>query len=389
MRLRPVLVACCLALGASETRGEDPPPAGTATTEDISAERLTALVTRLSGPEFSGRASPGDREKLAMAVAEVFRAEGVAHAPGEEEFLRHFPLRGGRPAGTNVVGWIAGTSPEEHVLLAAHLDRRAVGDSKPSPAANGATGVAVLLEVARALAKGRKPRRSIALVAFDGSEDGQYGSRTYVGAPPAALSTCAAMLAIDRLGRSIGDVAPGVLFVHGDERAEGLAASVAAVKPPAGIVIRRLGLDLHASSIPDTIPFEEAKVPSLLLTAGWSRDDGLPEDVASKIDAAALAGRTRVVLDVVRALADLPERPVWIEKPTPRLRELEDVLALVRQEGEAEDRLGLSPGARLARKGLETQLASIVARGKVTAGERASARSAVLDVFEGLVARSK
>ncbi len=69
---------------------------------------------------------------------------------------------------------------ERHVLLCAHWDSRPVADRDPDPAnrgepilgANdGASGVAVLLEIARAL-KREPPKRRVTIVLFDGEDYG-------------------------------------------------------------------------------------------------------------------------------------------------------------------------------------------------------------------------
>ena len=389
MRSRRVNFATLATFAALLTLLALSPPAGNAApTDGVSAERLAALVKRLSGPEFSGRATPGDREKTAMALSDELRAAGTTPPPGRDDFLVHVPLHEGRLALTNVVAWVAGREPAEHVLVAAHFDHRGLGDGKGCLGADAATGAAALVELARAVAKGERLRRPVLFVAFDLAEDGQHGSRAYADAPPAALDACVAVVALDRLGRSLADSFPGLLLVHGTERAEGLAAPASA-NPPAGITLRRIGLDLHGFSIPDTIPFEERRIPSLLLTAGWTRDDRTPADTADKIDVAALAGRTCVALSIVRAIADAPARPVWIADPAARMGEVEDLLAIAKREGEVEDRLGLSPGARRMRRAFEARLEAIVARGAVTAGERVALRIAALEAFQGMVPQAR
>src|SRR5690606_29178292 len=99
-----------------------------------------------------------------------------------------------------------------------------------------------------------------------------------------------------------------------------------------------------------------------------------PTDTADRIDGAALEARARALLGYVRALADLPERPVWKDAPAPRLREVETIHALVVRVGEKEVELGLSEGQRLLRKGFEKTLADTIARGSLTPGERVAIR---------------
>ncbi len=77
----------------------------------------------------------------------------------------------------------------EHVLLAAHWDTRPIADQDPDPkkrawpvlgANDGASGVAVLLEVARAL-KAHPPRQKVTIVLFDGEDYGPGADDMFLG----------------------------------------------------------------------------------------------------------------------------------------------------------------------------------------------------------------
>jgi glutaminyl-peptide cyclotransferase len=78
---------------------------------------------------------------------------------------------------------------EEHVLLAAHWDTRPIADhdldparlTQPIPGANdGASGVAVLLEIARVL-KAHAPRQQVTIVLFDGEDYGRTARGMFLG----------------------------------------------------------------------------------------------------------------------------------------------------------------------------------------------------------------
>lgn len=99
--------------------------------------------------------------------------------------LQEFQARTG--AGALATGWnIVATWPGEDppLLLGAHWDCRALADRDPDPALrsnpvpganDGASGVAVLLEVARLLHERPPPRRTI-IALFDLEDQGDYGS---------------------------------------------------------------------------------------------------------------------------------------------------------------------------------------------------------------------
>ncbi|MBI3977172.1 MAG: M28 family peptidase [Chloroflexi bacterium] len=102
------------------------------------------------------------------------------------------PFPGVVPTGTipmtNLIG-IFGPARTPKVVLAAHWDTRPTADqdpdpanrSRPIPGANdGASGVAVLLEVARVLAL-RPPAVGVAVVLFDGEDYGPGEPNMYLG----------------------------------------------------------------------------------------------------------------------------------------------------------------------------------------------------------------
>jgi hypothetical protein len=106
----------------------------------------------------------------------------------------------------NVVGWIRGTEhPDEWVVVSAHYDRWFEG------AADNTSGVAAVLEIARAFAtSGVKPRRSVMFVAAGSEEAGQEdperdwlaGSYAFLGAHPDVIRNAALIFNIDLLGWS-------------------------------------------------------------------------------------------------------------------------------------------------------------------------------------------
>jgi len=93
----------------------------------------------------------------------------------------------------NVVAVLPGADPalrDEYVVLSAHLDHLGVSSTPGADrifngAMDNASGIAVLLQMARELGKGKPPRRSIVFLAVTGEEVGLLGSRAYVAAAQA------------------------------------------------------------------------------------------------------------------------------------------------------------------------------------------------------------
>lgn len=109
---------------------------------------------------------------------------------------------------SNVVGMIPGKNEDgenEVVILGAHLDH--VGnnmDGTFNPGAlDNASGVSVLLEIARILKDEEQPENTIVFVAFNGEEDGLLGSEYFCDNPPVEYKiTETVMLNFDMVGAS-------------------------------------------------------------------------------------------------------------------------------------------------------------------------------------------
>lgn len=163
------LVACLLALVGC---GEEDPPAAAPVTAAFDAERAfsdleaqVAIGPRPAGSEASGRTADLIAERLEEA--------------GADEVEIGAPLR-------NVVATLPGTEPG-YLVLGAHHDTLA-GIPGFVGANDGASGVAVVLELARSLPK-PFPGPSLAFALFDAEEarpgrefsvDGKRGSTEYV-----------------------------------------------------------------------------------------------------------------------------------------------------------------------------------------------------------------
>jgi carboxypeptidase Q len=107
----------------------------------------------------------------------------------------------------NVIAELRGRErPDEWVLVGAHLDSWDFATG----AQDNATGVAMVLEAARAVAAGQPPRRSIRFALWGGEEQGQLGSSAYARDHASTLDRLVADLNSDAgTGRIIGWTAPG------------------------------------------------------------------------------------------------------------------------------------------------------------------------------------
>jgi hypothetical protein len=112
--------------------------------------------------------------------------------------------------GSNVIGVIQGTDPvlgQEAIVIGAHLDHLGLNPVLMPGAHDNASGVAVLLGVAEALARSGIPfKRTIVFAIFGAEEQGVKGSEFYVAHPVVPNAKTTAMLNLESVGRgeSIG-----------------------------------------------------------------------------------------------------------------------------------------------------------------------------------------
>ena len=176
-----------------------------------------------------------------------------------------------RLTSVNVLGVLQGSDPalsSEIVVVGAHFDhvgiRPAVnGDSIANGADDDASGVVAMMESARIIAAGPRPKRTILFAAFTGEESGTYGVRWYAAHPMYPLAKHVADIQVEMIGRP--DTAaggPGKAWLTGYERSTmgpTLAAAglpVIADPRPAqsfftrsdNIVFARLGIVAHTLS---------------------------------------------------------------------------------------------------------------------------------------------
>ncbi len=198
------------------------------------------------------------------------------------------------------------------VLVGAHLDHLGFGGkSSLAPdshqphlgADDNASGVAVVLELARSLRANRSALgRDVLVVIFSGEEAGTLGSSHFVRVPPAGVNIdgLEAMVNLDMVGR----LRDNRLLVLGT----GSATEWTELVPPACAAARltcSTGGDGYGPS--DHSSFFAAGVPVLHLFTGAHADYHRPSDAADKINAAGAAQVGVFAQAVVRALALRPE----------------------------------------------------------------------------------
>lgn len=408
MLWRLATLFCLLLLGGGRLAAEEPPaappgsppapPAGSTAPAKGSAdiERLKATIDWVvkpkegpsGSPKDASAATPTQHDLMAGGLAQRFQELGLVKVPGLPGWLQDVPLEGeegGRAR--NVLGWLpgakAGATPEsagEYVVFSAHYDYIGDADAKTAPGADDlGSGLALLLETARLLVAERKagapaPPRSILFAAFDLQEQGLRGARGFLSRPPIPLEGCAAMVGAEYVGRSMGDLAPGLWLILGTEHSEELATLARSLGSPAEGNAALLSAYYHVME-GDYVAFRTAKVPHLFLTAGASPDWRRPTDVPERIEWTHLKARTEWCRALLVQLAQGVTRFSFQPEPEPRVEEVAVLRDLVKLGLTALKPEDMPPDVIANIKRFQRLLDNIVASGRVSANQRAMLRN--------------
>ena len=229
----------------------------------------------------------------------------------------------------NVISVLRGSDSvlaREFVVVSAHLDHLGIGtpvngDSIYNGAVDNASGVAALLELARAFSRApERPRRSLMFVAFAGEEAGDLGSQFFVQHPPVPLSAIVADVNIDGIS-----VWPFDGIVPRGAEHSTLAGAIDAAARTARIQVAPEPVrGRYWIGGSDQYSFMTAGVPSVIvgsarsgvareLALSWTRDryHAPSDDMAQPLDMEAAAMFTRDLMAILYGIANDSKRPAW------------------------------------------------------------------------------
>jgi Zn-dependent M28 family amino/carboxypeptidase len=238
---------------------------------------------------------------------------------------------------SNVVGYIEGSDPvlkDEYVVYGAHLDHIGIrpgknGDDIHNGLYDNATGIATILEIAKAISNMEvKPKRSIIFISYTAEEKGLRGSSYFVNNPPVAVNQLVANVNIDMpiLTFPVNDITP-----IGAEHSTLLAAAERAAET--------LNIGLKPDPLPeevrfvrsDQFSFIKAGIPAIYYKAGdGSADphiDGpemvqnflknhyhqASDDLSLPFDKVGVENYAKGALLIGVNIANENERPQWLE----------------------------------------------------------------------------
>lgn len=297
---------------------------------------VRAELNFLASDALQGRGSGTGYERLAAEyIGSEFHQFGLepagdADASGAKSFVQRVPLELGGATETaeagatwNAVGVLRGSDPKasaETIILSAHLDHLGVGtpvngDAIYNGADDDASGCVAVLELARALASGPKPRRTIYFVCFGSEEKGGFGATYFIEHSPVPLDHIVANLEFEMIGRADEKVPPDTLWLTGYDRSN------------LGQELARQGARIVADPHPEQNFFQRSDNYTLALRGvvahtvssfGLHNDYHRPSDDVSKIDFQLMTRSISSLIAPVRWLASSAFRPAWVPGRAPK-----------------------------------------------------------------------
>ena len=241
----------------------------------------------------------------------------------------------------NVIAIVPGTDPvlkNEYVGVGAHYDHVGVGraDANGDTIFNGAdddgSGTVALIEMASALMKGTKPKRSTVFIWHCGEEKGLVGSQYYAEHPTVDLTKMKFMVNIDMIGmaKQPGDTKPAnkMLAAKNEVYIIGPKTISTTMDP----IIRKVNSEVHNMKLndyydriddperifyrSDHISYIRKGVPAVFLFSGLHENYHRQSDEVDKIDFEQLMTNTQTLFAITYEMANLAKVPV-IDKEIP------------------------------------------------------------------------
>jgi hypothetical protein len=216
----------------------------------------------------------------------------------------------------NTVGKLPGSDAalsKQAIVLGAHLDHLGVGkpvngDSIYNGADDDASGTVCVLELARALASGPRPRRTVIFALFGSEEVGGYGSTWFEQHPPVPFPDLVAELEFEMIGRPDPLYPSDFLWLSGWERSN------------LGPTLAEHGAKLMPDKRPDQHFFErsdnyvlakEGIVAQTASSFGLHADYHQPSDDLAHIDFKHMTEAIGSLLAPIEWLANSDFKPEW------------------------------------------------------------------------------
>ena len=304
--------------------------AASAQQSSVDDRQIRGALEFLSSDAMQGRGSGTHDELLAATyLASQLREIGIAPAGDERSYIQNvsgefnFYREGKKQWNTrNVIGKLEGRSEklkDQVILLTAHMDHLGVGkpvdgDNIYNGADDDASGCAAILQLARALAHEKAPKRTVLFVFFGSEETDGQGNQYFLQHPPVPLKNIVANLEFEMIGRPDPALQPGELWLTGFERSN------------LGPALAKHGARLVPDPHPEKLFFQRSDnyalakqgiVAHTVSSFGLHKDYHRPSDDLAHIDFKHMEEAIHSMLGPVKWLANSEFKPEWVEGKKP------------------------------------------------------------------------
>ena len=220
----------------------------------------------------------------------------------------------------NVVMVLPGEDPilkNEYIILGGHFDHLGMGGSSSRQqdtvavhpgADDNASGVGMILELVQKLAATpNSHKRSIAVVAFSGEEEGLLGSKQFVDHPEIDLTKVNAMVNLDMVGRLNEN---SMVQIGGVGTAEPLKKLIYA---DVDTTILKLSLSEEGYGPSDHASFYGKNIPVLFISSGAHLDYHTPADKWEKVNYPGMVKIADITYKMITDLANMDTKLAFLE----------------------------------------------------------------------------
>ena len=283
----------------------------------LSGQNVTAWVQLLTQPSLLGRdASSPETQQVAGLLASYFHEIGLTTLD-EDNYCQRFKTAFGLDQ--NVVAHRLSPSSgptTPAVIIGAHYDAQGTGwDGTIYPGADdNASGVAALMEVARALSQ-TETQIDIVFVAFGAEEIGMWGSEFFVVHPTISLDRVHLMINLDQVGRQLlegqwirmllGEPVDALGYVISDQQGGKIGALLEQAQEMTGTTLFGIPETVFQamSYAADSVPFS-SYTSTVFLSSSMHDDYHQPTDTADRIDYDQIVRAADAALSLVEVLSD-------------------------------------------------------------------------------------
>ena len=300
--------------------------------DDNAGQKLNGAINPASAEKFFA----GSGHAAAPLIAAALKGDSLPHFDLPVTIRATIAVDTWQVESQNVIGILPGAKrtgkadlSNQYVVLSAHLDHVGVGapikgDSIFNGAMDNASGIATLIELARAItSSGKRNARSIIFLAVTGEEKGLLGSRYFANHPTVPAQSLAANVNTDMF---LPIIPLRALLVNGLEESD-LADDARRAAATVGIeVITDPEPERNAFVRSDQYSFIKFGIPALAMKVGYQpnspeaaiaakwtaeRYHAPSDDLNQPVDRSAAAKYIDVVKNLALRIANRSDRPKW------------------------------------------------------------------------------